>query len=269
MKCDLHIHSDCSDGIFPPEKLVEMAKDRGMDCISVTDHDTFDGVLRAKKRAEELHMKYVVGAEISSVGICEAHILAYNVDLNASGFAEDMSRIADMRNQRNIAMVQKLKEYGIEIDLDRLRGEGTVGRAVIAREMVNSGVCKDVPEAFDKYLGTGKCCFVQTRRLTPEEAVRFILMYGGIPVLAHPKQLRLKRDEFVAFLESLVKVGLGGIEAQYFTHTKSERNYYCKLAKKYKLIATGGSDFHDYTHGVELGTASFSPNGYTRKILGI
>ena len=75
MKCDLHIHSNCSDGIFPPEKLVEMAYARGLDCIAVTDHDTFDGVQRAKTRAKELGMKYLVGAELSSVGICEAHIV--------------------------------------------------------------------------------------------------------------------------------------------------------------------------------------------------
>ena len=49
----------------------------------------------------------------------------------------------------------------------------------------------------------------------------------------------------------------------------SERNYYGRLAKKYKLVVTGGSDYHDHTHGVELGTKSFSPNGYTRTILGI
>ncbi len=269
MKCDLHIHSNCSDGIFPPEKLVEMAYARGLDCIAVTDHDTFDGVLRAKTRAKELGMKYLVGAELSSVGTCEAHILAYNVDVDSDEFQQELSAIVDMRNNRNDAIVQKLAEHGININLDSLKKEGTVGRAVIAREMVRQGVCRDVPEAFDKYLGNDKCCYVSTKRLTPVQAVQFILRYGGIPVLAHPKQLRLSEAEFEKFLKPLVLSGLGGIEAQYFTHNMSERSFYGKMAKKYKLIVTGGSDFHDYTHGVELGTKSFSPNGYTRTILGI
>ena len=248
-----------------------MAAQRGLDCIAITDHDTFDGAKRGKARARELGLKYVVGAEISSVldGL-DVHMLAYNVDIDNAELQKEIAEISDLRNQRNIAIVAKLAEHGIDINLDALKQSVTsVGRAVIAREMVRLGVVKDVSEAFDNYIGTDKCCFVQTKRLTPIEVIRFTLRYGGIPVLAHPKQLRMNEKEFEQFLKPLVKAGLTGIEANYFTHNISERNYYHKMAKKYKLIATGGSDFHDYTHGVELGTKSFSPNTYTRKILGI
>ena len=270
MKSDLHIHSNCSDGIFTPEALVDMAKARGLECIAITDHDTFDGVLRGKRRAEELGLKYVVGAELSSVGEHEVHILVYNVDVDDEECKQAIARISDLRNQRNIAIVQKLREHGFEIDLDELKKNcSSVGRGVIAREMVKKGYATSVAEVFDRYLGNGCPCFVQTRRLTPTEVIHFALRFGGIAVLAHPKQLHLNQDEFERFVQPLVKVGLGGIEANYFTHTISERNYYGRIAKKYKLISTGGSDFHDYTHGVELGSKSFSPNGYTRTILGI
>lgn len=272
MKCDLHIHSNCSDGIFPPAKLAEMAFERELDCIAVTDHDTVSGAAEAQSRANELGLKCLVGAELSSVQDGrDVHILVYNMDVNAQGFARDMDDIADMRNKRNAAIVAKLAEHGIYVDLDKLKEQCVVvGRAVIAREIVNQGICRDVPEAFDKYLGADRCCFVQTRRLTPVEAIRFCLRYGGLPVLAHPKQLRFTSNEqFENFVKPLIKAGLAGIEAQYFTHNTVERNYYGKIAKRNKLISTGGSDFHDYTHGVELGTQSFSPNAYTRKILGI
>ena len=271
MKCDLHIHTNCSDGIFSPEDIVDMAHERGLDCIAITDHDTFCGVARARARANELGIKYVVGAEISSVfdGM-DVHMLAYNVDITNPDFANAIAEIADFRNQRNIAIVSKLAEHGIVIDLDALKKQvGSVGRAVIAREIVRQGHCVDVAEVFDKYLGTGKCCFVQTRRLTPIEVIRFTLRFGGIPVLAHPKQLRMSNQELEEFIAPLVNAGLAGIEANYFTHNNDERNYFNQLAKKYKLVSTGGSDFHDYVHGVELGTKSFSPNAYTRKILGI
>ena len=271
MKCDLHIHTNCSDGIFSPEDIVDMAAQRGLDCIAITDHDTFQGIERARSRARELGLKYVVGAEISSVvGGLDVHMLAYNVDIYNPDFSAAMEKISDLRNQRNIAMVAKLAEHGINIDLDALKLNNTsVGRAVIAREMVRLGVAKDVADAFERYIGSGKCCFVQTRRLTPIEAIHFTLQFGGLPVIAHPKQLHMSEKEFERFLQPLVKAGLAGIEANYFTHNNLERNFYNKLAKKYKLIATGGSDFHDYVHGVELGSKSFSPNGYTRKILGI
>ena len=242
-----------------------------MDCIAITDHDTFDGVQRARNRARELGLKYLVGAEISSVADGQdVHMLAYNVDIGNPDFRQAMAEVSDMRNQRNIAIVAKLAEHGINIDLDALKGQvNSVGRAVIAREMVRLGYCKDAPEAFDRYIGVGKCCFVQTHRLTPVEMIHFTLRFGGIPVIAHPKQLHMSEKEFEQFLRPLVKAGLAGIEANYFTHNISERNFYNKMAKKYKLIATGGSDFHDYVHGVELGVKSFSPNIYTRKILGI
>ena len=270
MKCDLHIHSNLSDGIFSPEALVDMAKERGLDCISITDHDTYVGTQRAQERAKVVGIKYIVGAEISSVmdGM-DVHMLAYNVDITSDEFDEVMSKIADLRNQRNIAIVEKLSEHGINIDLDSLRTNGSVGRAVIAREMVRQGYCKDVASAFDNYLGQDKVCFVQTRRLTPTEAIRFALHFGGIPVLAHPKQLHMNEQEFEKFLKPLVQAGLSGIEANYFTHNINERNFYTKMAKKYKLVVTGGSDFHDYVHGVDLGAKSFSPSAYTRMVLGI
>lgn len=269
MKCDLHIHSNFSDGIFTPEALIDMAKERGLDCISITDHDTFDAVLRAQRYAQEVGIKYLIGAELSSVDDCEVHMLAYNLDVTSSDFQQGINQIKDLRNQRNVAIVSKLHEHGIEVDLAALKQNGSVGRAVIAREMVRLGYCADVAEVFDRYLGTDKCCFVQTKRLTPTEAIQFALRFGGIPVLAHPKQLRMDNDKFEEFLRPLVNCGLGGIEADYFTHNNSERNFYRRMAKKYNLIVTGGSDFHDYTHGIELGTKSFSPSIYTRKILGI
>ena len=270
MKTDLHIHSNCSDGIFTPEGIVDMAKARGLECIAITDHDTFDGVMRAKARAEEVGLKYVVGAELSALDDREVHMLVYNVDVNSDEFKQTVSQIADLRNQRNIAIVAKLAEHGFEIDLDALKKNCvSVGRAVIAREMVKKGYCASVPEVFDKYLGNEGSCYVQSKRLTPIEVVQFALRFGGIAVIAHPKKLRMNQEEFEQFLQPLVKAGLGGIEANYFTHTIAERNYYGRIAKKYKLITTGGSDFHDYVHGVDLGTKSFSPNGYTRTILGI
>lgn len=272
MKCDLHIHTNCSDGIFPPSKIVEMAAERGLDCIAITDHDTVAGVDEALSRAAELGIKCLVGVELSSVQDGrDVHLLVYNMDVSSPEFKRDMDEIADLRNKRNAAIVSKLAEHGINVDLDKLKEQVvTVGRAVIAREIVRQGICRDVPEVFDKYLGTDKCCYVQTRRLTPVEAIRFGLRYGGIPVLAHPKQLRFADNaQFEQFVKPLVKAGLAGIEAQYFTHNIVERKYYGKIAKRNKLISTGGSDFHDYTHGVELGIKSFSPSGYTRKILGI
>lgn len=269
MKYDLHVHTNRSDGIFEPTAVLDLAKQRGIDCISLTDHDTMENTDQIVAYAKQIGIGYLVGVELSCVGPGEVHILGYNIDYNAPGFAEEIAKIANMRKERNRLIVQKLAEVGCKIDLDKLESQGSVGRGVLAREMVKMGFCQSVPEVFEKYLGVGCSCYVQTKRLTPVEGIQFILRYGGIPVLAHPKQLKIPFDSFEKFLKPLVLAGLGGIEAQYFTHTKPERSFYGKMAKKYKLVVTGGSDFHDYVHGVELGTKSFVPSSYTRKILGI
>ena len=270
MKCDFHIHSNCSDGIFTPEQIVEMAKEKGLDCIALTDHDTVCGVRRAKSRAAELELGFVVGVELSTVfSGREVHVLAFNLDIDALGFDEEMQRISNFRRERNLKMQEKFRENGIDIDIMSLKSDGSIGRGDVAREMVKKGIVKTSQEAFEKYIGNGKPCYVQTKRLTPVEAIQFTLRFGGIPVLAHPKNLRMGYAEFERFLRPLVLSGLGGIEAQYFTHNNAERKFFGKMAKKYKLIVTGGSDFHDYTHGVMLGTKSFSPGSYTRTILGI
>lgn len=269
MKCDLHIHSSFSDGLFAPQRIVEMAHAKGIDCMAITDHDTVDGVDEARRAAAEVGIKCLVGVELSCFSDVEVHMLGYNMNTSDQSFIAAMRNIVDMRNRRNELIVQRLFEHGIKLDLDKLQKDGTVGRGVMAREMVRLGYCKDVAEVFDKYLGTDRCCFVQSQRLTPVEAVQLVLRYGGIPVLAHPKKIRLDGVDFERFLKPLVLAGLGGIEAEYFAHNMSERRYYGKMAKKYRLVVTGGSDFHDYAHGLDLGEKSFSPSGYTRIILGI
>ena len=270
MKCDLHMHSNKSDGIYTPTALVDMAKERGLECIAITDHDTVDGVREAAMRAKEAGLKYLVGTELSCYSVCEVHLLGYNMNIDDGGFAEEINKIVELRNKRNDQIFAKLHEHGFDIDRQSLESHGgTLGRGVIAREMVRLGYCKSVAEVFDNYLGVDKCCYVQSKRLTPVEGIQFILRFGGIPVLAHPKKLRLADMTFEQFLKPLVLSGLGGIEAEYFAHTNAERRFYGKMARKYKLIVTGGSDFHDYTHGIELGTKSFAPNAYTRTVLGI
>lgn len=270
MKCDLHIHTNASDGIFSPQQIVQMAKQGGLDCIAITDHDTLLGVQPAQEEAKKLGIRCLTGVEISTItNGKDVHVLAYNLDVSAFGFQEEMQTIAGFRTLRNQKMQQKLLENGIDIDIASLKSAGSVGRGEIAREMVRRGYCKDTPEAFEKYLDVGKPCYVQTRRLTTVEAIQFALRFGGIPVLAHPKKLRMSPKQFEQFLHTLVLAGLGGIEAKYFSHNNSERKFFGKMAKKYNLAITGGSDFHDYTHGVLLGKKSFVPNAFTETVLGL
>ena len=271
MKCDLHLHTTCSDGVCTPEKIVNIAKQRGLDAIAITDHDTVSGTSRAIAEGKKVGLRVLPGMEISTVsGSVEVHVLAYNLDSAAPGFAEELAKISGMRDERNVLLLRKLAENGMPISEDALKKrEGSFGRADIAREMVRLGYCKTVSEAFDKYIGKGKECYVATRRLTPSAAVEFVKRFGGVAVLAHPKNLKMTGHVFEKFLKGLVAVGLDGIEAEYFTHNNFERNFFVKMARKYGLIVTGGSDFHDEGHGISIGKKFFVPDESAKRKLNL
>jgi predicted metal-dependent phosphoesterase TrpH len=267
MKCDFHLHSTFSDGQLTPEQLMEWAKERKLDAVSLTDHDTIEGVERAIKKGEELGLKVLSGIEMSCFDKTEVHMLIYNMDYKNPDFQNSLNYVNELRLSRNHLIIEKLSSLGINIDIDKIysRSEGkTVGRPDIADEMVRLGFAESRSDAFDKYLGIDRCAYVPAHRISPKAAIELAHRFNGLAVLAHPKNLRLPQHAMIDFVEELVSCGLNGIEADYFSHNTLERKFYKSLADKYKLIVTGGSDFHDIAHG---GKEVFYPNKRTRKAL--
>lgn len=247
IKCDLHLHTNVSDGDFTVEYVVGREKNLGLDVISVTDHDTVDGVAEAVARGEALGLKVLPGVELSTMDDREVHMLGYNVNYLDKNFTEELARLRDMRKRRNRMMLAKLKEYGIDVSEDDMLSVAcgtTVGRAHIAKAMVKKGYCQSMNQAFDEYLGFGKKAYVKEKRITPEEGIDLILRFGGTPVLAHPYSLEMDEKTAAAFVARLTAAGLKGIESEYFSHTNEDKEKYGRLADKYGLIKTGGSDFH-------------------------
>ena len=64
MKVDLHMHTACSDGVYPPEQLVEMACRAGLETIAITDHDTVAAYEKGSSFSKSLRV--IPGIEISS-----------------------------------------------------------------------------------------------------------------------------------------------------------------------------------------------------------
>ena len=103
----------------------------------------------------------------------------------------------------------------------------------------------DINEAFDKYLNPANDKIRGINKgLNYQECFDIITNSGGIPVIAHPKTLKLSNEEFENLLSDMIDKGLRGIEVYHSTHTQEEINYYKKIAEKYGLLISGGSDFH-------------------------
>jgi predicted metal-dependent phosphoesterase TrpH len=254
VKIDLHIHSTASDGTLTPSEILAQAQKLHLGAIAITDHDTLDGSKDALSFGIPPSVKFLTGVEISSEpppsfsNTGSFHILGYAVDVDHPNLNHTLSMLRDSRKSRNPQILKLLSRFGIDIALDEvqnLAGNGQLGRPHIAQLMVEKGYAQSIDAAFDEYLGNGKPAYVDRFRFECEETIKAILNAGGIPVLAHPFLLGIKENNILEDLISvLTEMGLKGIEVYYPEHTKNLIEYYSRIASRYNLLITGGTDFH-------------------------
>ncbi len=257
-KVDLHIHTTASDGRLPPEEIVQRAAEQGLKYIAITDHDTVAGISRALQAGTAFPgLTVIPGMEINTdTQTGEVHILGYCIDYKSKELESSLNRLRHSRETRAKKIVDNLSGMGIGISWERvmeLAGGGSVGRPHIAQAMFEGGHIPSLQEAFIKYIGRHGPAYAERERLSPEEAVKLVVLAGGLPVLAHPEDV----DELESFLKSLKKVGLIGLETYYDGYHRDTVKKLAKIAERYGLITTGGSDFHGLgsSHETPLGGA--------------
>lgn len=256
-KADLHTHTRASDGLHTPTELVQMARDKGLEAVAVTDHDTVAGVSEAVAVGRQLGVDVLPGVEISTLyeGV-EVHVLGYAVDIEDPVFLRRLEELRNVRDVRNRMIVERLQQLGIDIHLDEVYAKrqygGNVGRPHIAAVLVEKGVVSSVREAFEEYLGSGKKAYVVPPRISPLEALKLIHAARGVCVLAHPGLY--KKDDLV---KQMVAEGLDGLEVYHPDHSLEDEAHYRQLAEEHGLLITAGSDFH----GVRDGEAFHGPLG--------
>jgi predicted metal-dependent phosphoesterase TrpH len=240
---DLHLHTIYSDGTFSPLRVVQVTKDKGFSAISITDHDSADGIDEALEAGRTLGMEVVPGIELSAYdGDIEVHILGYYIDYSQEWFLKKLSDIRHVRKIRYEKMLIKLKEIGIDVIDKEFPGDEkcvAYGRPHVANLLLESGYVRNISEAFKKYIGNGCPAYVEKERLSVSQAVSIIKDARGVPILAHPGILK---DE--SKLKSYLALGIPGIEVYHSDHTLSQQMKYFDFAKKHGLIITGGSDCH-------------------------
>lgn len=247
-KVDLHMHTTHSDGTFLPRDLVRYAKQKELACISVTDHDTMSSFEECLEEAGKVGIELIPGIEISAqFEPGTLHILGFFLDPQQPRLKSTLDKIQKARKERNPQIIEKLNRIGVSITLKEVEAESggkQVGRPHFARVLVKKGVVKSMEEAFRKYLAKGSSAYIDKRRLSSREAIQRIREAGGIAVVAHPKQMKLDESGLTRELARLVEEGLGGIEAYNSCQDRNEAHLYKKLAKRFNLFVTGGSDFH-------------------------
>ncbi len=257
---DLHVHSDCSDGLNSPQELVELAERQELGGIALTDHDTLSGVHEFLEVPISSNLQRVPGVEVSTKYLDhEVHLLGYFVPFGESPIELSLRTLRESRQTRFPKMVKKLRDLGIVVDeseIQRVMKEvASPGRPHLARILIDSGVVSDIREAFTKYLASGKPAFVDREKIELIEAIGLLRESGAVPVIAHP--LLIEDIDLEEFLRKLKPHGLEGVEVNY-GYRKSELmdaiDGLRKMTEDLGLIVTGGSDSHGDEGHSELGS---------------
>lgn len=248
MRSDFHIHSYFSDGIYSPEKLVDMVIEAGLEAVAITDHDNVLSYNIAKKYIDEnnINLNLVRGIEVNTMyKNTEIHILGYFPDPENDDFKELLkfqqnARIKQTKEILHLLSKKEKIDVKFEDIVKQVAPGGSIGRPHIAKAIANAGGTKSVMEAYDKYINDKSNVYVQRKTVSPHDAVEIIYDAGGVPVIAHPYNIENAQD----LIKKLMQYGLRGIEAYHRRHTPAMVEYFSSMAEELGLIVTGGSDFH-------------------------
>lgn len=258
MRIDLHMHSTFSDGMDTPTKLVEIAKQRSLAAISLTDHDCLDGVGEATEAGERVGVEVLPGVELSSeFKGRDLHILGYGVDPEHEEFEGMLKTFRDTRHKRGIKIVEKLNALGVSIEPAEVlaKAEGAaLGRPHVAAVLVERGFVSNTNEAFNRYLAEGQAAYIPKYKISPSDAIDYVHRAGGLAFMAHPGIFLESMEEML----ELVAQGFDGVEVYHPQHNATRIRDLEAMAEERGLLVSGGSDYHGFPGRDVLGGQDIS-----------
>lgn len=256
---DLHIHSNCSDGLYSPADLVKIAHESGLTAIAIADHDSTDGIDDAIRYANKCSITVIPAVElsVSYKEYHDVHLLGYWIDHTDPLFSNTLKMFRDRRETRGIRIIERINQKLITDGKNPIKTDkvlsmagGALGRPHIARELIELGHAETMQDAFTKYLLP---CNVPKEYFDFYDALSEIKRIGGVAVLAHPQSITRSRPELTTIISDMAEFGLDGIEAYNTMGLDDEPQFLEKLAISHGLIVTGGSDFHGGEEGFSIG----------------
>ena len=248
VKFDLHCHSHFSDGVLSPEMLVTRAKEREVDVLALTDHDTIAGLVLAQKAADEQGLKLITGIEFSSQwGKGDVHIVGLGFKLDSAELHAAIAAQNHARSGRAEQIAARLAKAGITGSLEGaqlIAGDAFVGRPHFAQYLVNVGAVSNINAAFKKYLGAGKSADVKFQWPAMATIIEWIHAAGGVAVLAHPRKYDLTRTKMCALIKDFAAAGGDALEVVSGMQAHPVTEDLARIAAANNLAASCGSDFH-------------------------
>lgn len=272
MKIDLHVHTNASDGEYSPRQVVNLFEKKKFNAIAICDHDMITGVREAMKASENKKIKVIPGIEISTrlkADDVDLHLVGLGINFKNKLIKEKLKIYHKKRIARMRKVIKKLQKIGFEIeykDIKRL-SKGILSRTYLATALLKKksnrekieremGKIKTNSAIISFYTSLGTPAYVRRPKISFESACRLIKKIGGIPIIAHPGASAKESSKIgnISFMRKLKKLGAEGIEIYSKDHSKKDIKLYRKIAKRLKLLVSGGSDFHGTVHGQKAGS---------------
>ncbi len=249
---DLHIHSNCSDGLLAPSEIVQYCQEIDLKTIAITDHDSLMAIDELKE-AGDLGINVIPSVEMSSnIGLVDIHILAYYIDHENSGLLEYLGTLREHRVKRAKKIVERLSRDGIKLDFDRMKElakNSALGRPHIAEALREHGYVQSTREAFVRFLSYHSPYYEPKMSIAPKDLLQKIEEWKGIAVIAHPG---IYGD--TDLITSLIEDGAAGIEVWHPDHSVACQQQLLMMASNKGLLMTGGSDCHGHRrYGLQIG----------------
>lgn len=242
VKIDLHSHTNYSDGFNSPIELIDKARGKGIEVLSITDHDNLAAIPEASEYGRKAGVEIIPGVEISSdIMDREIHILGYFVEPGNPELERYLEFFRAERLKRADRIVRKLNTLGMPLKLDdvmKIAKNSAVGRPHIAQAMVERGFINSYFEAFNKYIGNGCEAYEKKVHVSPRSAFKIISDSGGLSFIAHPGAMPEQ------ILKELIESGVDGIEVIHPSHSPQLVKFYRGIVNEYFLLESGGSDYH-------------------------
>lgn len=246
--CDLHTHSNASDGTALPAELIAGAKAAGLSAVALCDHNTVAGLPAFLAAAADSGVEAVPGIEISTEWQeKELHIVGLFVQpRHYAPLTALLEEVLQRKERSNLALVEALAKDGILLDYAAIKAStpgGQVNRAVLGTALMEAGYADSVQDAFSRYLSVKRGYYCPPQRLQALEVIAFLGKLGVVSVLAHPF-LSLDEPQLRTFLPLAAAAGLDGMEVHYARHTPEQTELARQLADAHGLLHSGGSDYH-------------------------
>lgn len=256
-RADLHCHTTCSDGSVTPDKIIELALTKGLNGLSITDHDTIEAYGTALPVANSLGLQIVSGIELSAVHKhVSVHILGYSFSVESEIIKDFCIKHTRRRENRNRQILDLLKKHGMEVTEEEIQPvslteKHTIGRPHIALAMMRRGYVTSIQEAFHKYIGEGRPCYSPGGYFSVEETIDLIHRARGFAIIAHPHLI-----DDSSLVKDLLDMPFDGIEGYYSRFQLHHNEKWIQIGIKKGWLITGGSDFHgDIKPNIALGSS--------------